>query len=64
MTVRFGQIKQVLGPYGKPVPGGVAEKVHVEINGVRQGMVIRGADPTHPVLLFVSRTIRVSPRRP
>ena len=30
-----------------------SEKTHVEINGVRQGMVIRSTDETNPVLLFV-----------
>jgi pimeloyl-ACP methyl ester carboxylesterase len=33
--------------------GSISEKVHVDINGVRQGMVIRGEDVTNPVLLVV-----------
>ena len=48
-----GKIKPVLGPNGEPPPGSIAEKRHVDINGVRQGMVTRSADPTQPVLLFV-----------
>jgi pimeloyl-ACP methyl ester carboxylesterase len=39
--------------HGAVLPGSVSEKVHVDINGVRQGMVIRGEDVTNPVLLLV-----------
>jgi pimeloyl-ACP methyl ester carboxylesterase len=38
---------------GRVRPGSVSEKVHVEVNGVRQGMVVRGEDVTNPVLLVV-----------
>jgi pimeloyl-ACP methyl ester carboxylesterase len=36
---------------GPPPPGGVTEKVFVDINGTRQGMFIQGQDPARPVLL-------------
>jgi pimeloyl-ACP methyl ester carboxylesterase len=36
-----------------PPAGPIREKVRVDINGVPQGMVVRGADATNPVLLFV-----------
>jgi pimeloyl-ACP methyl ester carboxylesterase len=42
-----------LDEHGAVLPGSVSEKVHVEINGVRQGLVIRGEDVTNPVLLVV-----------
>ncbi|MGB7982654.1 MAG: alpha/beta hydrolase [Candidatus Nanopelagicales bacterium] len=32
---------------------GISEKIHVEINGVEQGMFIKGTSPDNPVLLFV-----------
>ena len=43
----------VPGADGRPVPGSISEKIFVEIGGVRQGMFIRSADPSNPVLLFV-----------
>ena len=49
--------------HGKPIPfldengrlleGSISEKIHVTINGVEQGMFIRGMDKTKPVLLFL-----------
>ena len=35
------------------VPGAVSEKTRVEINGIEQGMFIRGRRPSNPVLLFL-----------
>jgi|GEM_PF-1155186 len=42
-----------LDEHGTVLAGSVSEKVRVDINGVRQGMVIRGHDVTNPVLLVV-----------
>lgn len=39
--------------HGGPLPGSLSEKTHVRVNGIRQGMVIKGRDETNPVLLFV-----------
>jgi pimeloyl-ACP methyl ester carboxylesterase len=39
--------------HGDLVVGSVSEKTWVEVNGVRQGMVVRGRDVTNPVLLVV-----------
>ncbi len=49
--------------HGKPIPfidengrtleGSISEKIHVNINGVEQGMFIKGRDKTKPVLLFL-----------
>jgi pimeloyl-ACP methyl ester carboxylesterase len=41
----------VVAPF--PAPGGISEKVFVMINGVRQGMFIRGKNRLNPVLLFL-----------
>jgi len=48
---------------GKPVPfldknenllpGSISEKIHVNINGLEQGMFIKSKDATHPVLLYL-----------
>jgi len=35
------------------MPGSISEKVHVDINGVRQGMFIKGKDRSNPLLLWV-----------
>jgi pimeloyl-ACP methyl ester carboxylesterase len=42
-----------LDPAGRPFAASVSEKTWVNINGVRQGMVIRGENVANPVLLWV-----------
>jgi pimeloyl-ACP methyl ester carboxylesterase len=42
-----------LDEHGHTVPGSVSEKTWVDVNGVRQGMFVRGRDVTNPVLLVV-----------
>jgi len=44
---------RLLDETGHPVSGSLSEKVFVEINGTRQGMIIQSTDVTHPVLLFL-----------
>lgn len=43
----------LLDEHGAALVGSISEKLHVDINGVQQGMVIRGKDVTNPVLLVV-----------
>jgi pimeloyl-ACP methyl ester carboxylesterase len=38
---------------GDPLAGSLSEKVHVNINGVEQGMFIKSKDVNNPVLLFL-----------
>lgn len=38
---------------GALIPGSLSERVFVEINGVRQGMILQSSDPSNPVLLFL-----------
>jgi pimeloyl-ACP methyl ester carboxylesterase len=38
---------------GRPLPGSISEKSFVTINGVRQGMFIRGKNVKNPVLLYL-----------
>ena len=38
---------------GKPLANSISEKIFVEINGVQQGMFIKGKDINNPILLFM-----------
>jgi len=38
---------------GNVLPGSISEKVFVNINGVQQGMFIKGKDSSNPVLLYL-----------
>jgi pimeloyl-ACP methyl ester carboxylesterase len=38
---------------GSPLPERISEKIHVHINGARQGMFIKGRDVSNPVLLYL-----------
>ena len=48
-----GRTTPFLDALGKPLPGSVSEKIHIEINGTRQGMFIKSKDSAHPVLLYL-----------
>lgn len=48
-----GKPKPFLNKSGKPLSGSISEKIFVNINGVKQGMFIKGKDKTKPVLLFL-----------
>ena len=48
-----GRPLPVLGRDGRPRPGSRSEKIHVGVNGVRQGMFIQSVDDAHPVLLYL-----------
>jgi hypothetical protein len=37
-----GRTTPFLDDNGKPLPGSISEKIHVNINGVEQGMFIKG----------------------
>jgi pimeloyl-ACP methyl ester carboxylesterase len=48
-----GRPTPFLDDNGKRLPGSISEKIHVSINGVEQGMFIKGKDSSNPVLLYV-----------
>ena len=48
-----GSPRPFLDSAGGLLPGSVSEKIWVDINGVKQGMVIRGKNERNPVLLWV-----------
>jgi pimeloyl-ACP methyl ester carboxylesterase len=49
----LGAPRPLVGPDGHGRPRSIAEKLSVSINGVQQGMVIRGENAANPVLLWV-----------
>ena len=53
VAVSPGRIRPVTDASGTPIPGSLAEKIRVPINGTEQGMVIRSANPANPVLLIL-----------
>ena len=48
-----GKPKPFVDENGSPLAGSISEKIHVNINGVEQGMFIKSKDATHPVLLYL-----------
>ena len=48
-----GTRKPIGDPAGGPLPDSVSEKTWVDINGVKQGMIVRGESERNPVLLWV-----------
>lgn len=52
-AVSPGVPAQLSDAAGQPIAGSLSEKVFVEIDGTRQGMIIQSADITLPVLLFL-----------
>jgi pimeloyl-ACP methyl ester carboxylesterase len=48
-----GQPEPFLDATGKPLAGSISEKLFLTINGVRQGMFIKGKDVRNPVLLYL-----------
>jgi pimeloyl-ACP methyl ester carboxylesterase len=48
-----GTPKPFLDDSGKPLAGGISEKIRININGVEQGMFIQGKNARNPVLLYL-----------
>ena len=48
-----GKPEPFLDENGRPLAGSISEKIHVNINGVEQGMFIKSKDKRSPVLLFL-----------
>lgn len=48
-----GKVAPYLDENGKVLSGSIAEKTFVKINGIQQGMFLKGTDVTKPVLLLV-----------
>jgi len=48
-----GEVRSFYDENGDELMGSISEKIHVNIGGVEQGMIIRGKDISNPVLLFL-----------
>lgn len=48
-----GKPKPFLDEEGKPLEGSISEKTHITVNGIKQGMFIKGKDVNNPVLLYL-----------
>lgn len=48
-----GEVTMFLDENGNTLTNSISEKIFVDINGVKQGMIIRGENIDNPVLLFV-----------
>lgn len=48
-----GKPKSFVDKNGNLLPGSISEKVFININGVKQGMFIKGKDTRNPVLLYL-----------
>jgi pimeloyl-ACP methyl ester carboxylesterase len=53
LAVSPGKAKPFLDEKGRALVGSISEKIHVNINGVQQGMFIMGKNIGNPVLLFL-----------
>ena len=53
LLVSPGQPQPFLDANGCVIAGSISEKVFIDVNGVRQGMFIKGRDATNPVLLYL-----------
>jgi pimeloyl-ACP methyl ester carboxylesterase len=53
LAVSPGKVNPFLDEQGRPLADSISEKIHVNINGVQQGMFIIGKNVDNPVLLFV-----------
>jgi pimeloyl-ACP methyl ester carboxylesterase len=53
IAVSPGKVNPFLDERGHVLAGSISEKIHVNINGVPQGMFIMGKNVGNPVLLFV-----------
>ena len=48
-----GKPKPFLDAQGMLIPGSIAEKIETNINGVNQGIILRGINTQNPILLYV-----------
>lgn len=48
-----GKLTPLKDAQGNVIQGSVSEKVWVEINGIKQGMFIRGENPKNPIILYL-----------
>ena len=52
-----GKPRQFVDKHGTPLPGSLSEKIFIDINGVKQGMIIESKNAANPVLLYLQGTM-------
>jgi pimeloyl-ACP methyl ester carboxylesterase len=53
LVISRGKPNPILAANGGPLEGSISEKIYVDINGVKQGMILQSRDPKNPVLLIL-----------
>ncbi len=48
-----GKLPSLKDEHGNIIQGSISEKVWLEVNGIKQGMFIRGENPQNPVVLYL-----------
>jgi pimeloyl-ACP methyl ester carboxylesterase len=48
-----GRLKPLKDKQGNIIPNSISEKLWIEVNGINQGMFIRGENPNNPVILYL-----------
>lgn len=48
-----GKLAPLKDKHGADIPGSISEKVWLEVNGIQQGMFLRGENPDNPVVLYL-----------
>src|SRR5579859_3413394 len=52
-----GKPQQFVDEHGTPLPGSLSEKIFIDVNGVKQGMIIESKNTANPVLLYLHGTM-------
>jgi pimeloyl-ACP methyl ester carboxylesterase len=52
-----GKPEQFVDEHGAPLPGSLSEKIFIDVNGVKQGMIIESKNTANPVLLYLHGTM-------
>jgi pimeloyl-ACP methyl ester carboxylesterase len=52
-----GKPKQFVDEHGALLPGSLSEKIFIDVNGVKQGMIIESKNTANPVLLYLHGTM-------
>ena len=52
-----GRPKPFVDRHGTPLAGSLSEKIFIDVNGVRQGMIIESKNTANPVMLYLTGTM-------
>ncbi|MDR2705270.1 MAG: hypothetical protein LBC02_05785 [Planctomycetaceae bacterium] len=54
-----GKLAPLKDAQGNLIENSIAEKVWIEVNGIKQGMFIRSENPKNPVLLYLHADVAI-----